>query len=59
VQISELCLKMILEYRPLLELTRIVARTAENNQHVTFFQASCWLQRLNNYLKICRPRNFV
>jgi len=32
----ELCLTMITEHRTLLELTRIVAGTAENNQHILF-----------------------
>jgi len=36
VQISKLCLQMILEHKSLLELMRTVARTAENNQYVTF-----------------------
>jgi len=33
----ELCLTMITEHRTLLELTRIVVGTAENNQHDILF----------------------
>jgi len=41
------------------ETTRTRARTAKNNHHVIFSPNSYWLQRLKNYLKICRLRNFV
>jgi len=33
---SELCLKMIVEHRTLLNITKIVVKVTENKQHVTF-----------------------
>jgi len=32
----KLCLKMIVEHRTLISLTKNIARAARNNQHVTF-----------------------
>ena len=37
-QLPELCLKMIVEHRIMLELTRTIARTAVKIQHDTIFQ---------------------
>jgi len=59
MQLSKLCLKMILEHKSLLELMRTVARTAENNQYVTFSSNIVLAQDIKNYLKIYRPRNSV
>src|SRR5947199_385824 len=54
-QLPELCLKMILEYRIMLEVTRIAIKTAVKIQHDTYFKVSCWLQILNFFLNTQLP----
>jgi len=41
---SEICLKMIVEHRTLVELTRTVAKTARNDQHGIFFPSAVALK---------------